>query len=599
MQRPYFSRAFATMVVLSLTAAGIAGGTACSIVTNTTALQCRSDNECQALGPEFSGFACDLPTHTCVKVAEDADLCVATPGKSANRSCMDKFNGDPAICSPKSHKCVRLKTPECPEIVERRSIQQAGAFDLENDNTVVVGLVDGRNCCLGLGNISHYFAQLALEQVLQANSQGIPASGGGPARPMVLLVCPEGQPGRLDAIARAGKHLANDVEVPLVVGPFQYDDINVMYSQGLRDKRIPLILPGGQSRSDLQALPNPAAPTPLLYDIHPSAAEIVEMYRELIISQLEPRIRSSPGFSGDIRVAMITERALAFREPEELFEKRLVFNNGKSVAQNQVPDSQGKVNYLKVAISDTTDPIANPNPKAEAEAALDAIVKFKPHIVIHNLSITLPPIELFPLLIQLGSDPSLFKAYHFDVAGGVFGFPDTIKVLNAVQYPKGRVLAWAAHRDAADVKRAQDTATDVRRQFIADPLAAGPVAVTPVNQTYYDSVFLAAYMIGAVGNKPLTAENFAAAIPRLTAKGGDAKRINTGLTDSAVGFAALASGQSIDLQGITSTFDIDPASGAVKYDSVEAWCIDAAGNPLPSGFYSTQSGSAGDITKCE
>src|SRR4051812_46919402 len=114
-----FNPSFAAMVVLSLAAAGVSGAFGCSFITNTTAIQCKSDKECGALGADFYGYTCDLKTHTCGKLAEDADLCAATPGKSANQSCIDKFGGDPAICSPKSHHCVRLLTPECPSIVTK------------------------------------------------------------------------------------------------------------------------------------------------------------------------------------------------------------------------------------------------------------------------------------------------------------------------------------------------------------------------------------------------------------------------------------------------------------------------------------------------
>src|SRR5688500_15490274 len=110
MQSLYFSRAFASMVVLSLTVGGIGSATGCTVVTNTTALQCRSDDDCQSHG--LDGYACDLSTHVCQAVAEDKDLCAPTlnpdntVAKSANQSCIDKFNGDLAICTPRSHKCV-------------------------------------------------------------------------------------------------------------------------------------------------------------------------------------------------------------------------------------------------------------------------------------------------------------------------------------------------------------------------------------------------------------------------------------------------------------------------------------------------------------
>ena len=98
----------------------------CSFTTNTTAIQCTSEAECVALGPEFAGTTCDKTTKTCVKVPEDSDLC------KTNKECIDLAGGQPAICRKSNHKCVNLLTTECPRV-----FAQPG--QLLNDDTIVIG----------------------------------------------------------------------------------------------------------------------------------------------------------------------------------------------------------------------------------------------------------------------------------------------------------------------------------------------------------------------------------------------------------------------------------------------------------------------------
>ena len=118
------ARGAACLLVAACAAA--VGTHGCSFVTNTTAVQCTTEAECLALGPDFVDTKCDPATKTCVKVDPGSDLC------TTNQQCLTAASGLPAICRKSDHKCVTLTSTECPTVM-------GTSAQLLDDNTIVIG----------------------------------------------------------------------------------------------------------------------------------------------------------------------------------------------------------------------------------------------------------------------------------------------------------------------------------------------------------------------------------------------------------------------------------------------------------------------------
>jgi hypothetical protein len=556
--------------ILAVAAAAIIPlAVACSVTTNTTAVQCTSEAECLSKGPEFAGTTCDAKTRTCVPAPTDQGLC------KTNQECIDAAGGAPAICRKRDRKCAPLVTPECPTV-----LAQPG--EIANDNAIVIGAISpaGADALGDIFELSMSQAQLDFAK----QSRGLaPAPGTTDSRPLVILSCREFNAGGFPALITAARHLA-DVGVPIVVGPADPANAAAVATQVFVPANILTILPTGIV-SSLGGIPRPD--TPLVWSISPTEKQAAITSGALVTKELEPKLRAE-GITGPIRVAMVVEDNLNGQSAADLMERQLNFN-GKSAAQNS---SDG--NYLRVNIGDLIDPIGNPAPEAKISAALGAVFGFKPHIIFHSYAPLAIARTFFPL--ALGWPAGVPLPYHIDTIGTLGAFEPLFSILNIVQPLQKRVFSYQNHVLPADDARAQQWIIKIRSTF--PQLRTSPQVEGSIVWSWYDAVYAAAYGIVANGNKPLSGDSIARLIPSLVQPG---TQVNTGTDDISKAFSQLGSGAGIQLQGLSGNMDMDPRTGFTTYD-VEMSCPRVKDGKViafgPSGFYTEKGTPVGNVEAC-
>jgi len=95
------------------------------------------------------------------------------------------------------------------------------------------------------------------------------------------------------------------------------------------------------------------------------------------------------------------------------------------------------------------------------------------------------------------------------------------------------------------------------------------VTLHDVNSAPYDGFYLLAYAAAALGDKPITGQALAGAIPRLLPKG---EPIDVGPGGIYSALYALGAGKTIDVNGTSTSLDFDPATGDTSVD-LAAYCL--------------------------
>ncbi len=559
------SRSLSLAKLVSLTALGCLVGvadSACSFATNTTAVQCTSEAECLSLGPAFAGTTCDKATRTCVKVPLEEGLC------SKNQECIDRAGGVDAICRKRDRKCVTLKTPECPTLFAKPG-------QLLDDNTIVIGaltpaahteLGDNMESAMGLAQ-----AEIA-KQV-----RGLPSpEGSSDVRPLVILSCREFNQGGAEDLLRAANHLAKTVQVPLVIGPVDPANAQLTTQNVMIPNRILTILPFGFTTS-LKDFPNPIAPTPIIWSLFATDQDSTTATQELISKQLVQKLQGE-GVAGPIRVALMAEDNYFGVGGASLMEQKLNFN-GKTAAQNLADG-----NYLRVNIGNLIDPVGNPAPEAKVAQAIQAVIDFKPHIVLHSYA----PAAIGPTFINLVMSwpAALPLAYHVDMLSTFGAFAPILDIVSQIPPYRSRVFSVTAHLPPETEARIPAFLINFRSEF--PQFRTSTTAEGTLVHDWYDAGYLAAYAITANRNKPLTGENLAQTLAQFSPP---SQKVRTGTEDLSKALGLLNSGQGIDVDGVSGNMDLDPRTGFPAYN-VEFTCPDApdpaTGRVLrfkKSGFY--------------
>lgn len=569
-------RVGALALLVGAAVAATASSQGCSALTNTTAVQCSSEAQCLSLGADFVGTTCDPATKTCVKVAQGADLC------TTNQQCIDQAGGQPALCRKGTGKCVKLITPECPEV-----FAQPG--EIANDRAIAIGMISpqGASFCANACDAIGKTVQLGQAE-LSKTLRGLPAvDGSNEPRPVIVVSCHEFTPGAgYEGLLRMANHLAKDVGVPLVIGPIDGANALVVETTVFNPAKVLSIVPGGTSFA-LGQQPNPIAPTPIIW--RPSISDVLvsKATGQLVEKFLEPRAKQESGDSS-LRVAVLVEHNSLGLSLSKSLQDTWRFNG-------QLARDNPAANFQIFDIGDFLDTVGNPAPETKIQGAIGALYAFKPHIVAHAYAPAAISPTFFPLILNWPAGQ--YVPYHIDVLPSSFSFFQPIpSVLNLVPALKGRVFTTDTRPPADNAHRAAWILKFVTTypEFRGTPI---PEFVGVV-EGWYDAFYLAAYSIAANRNKPLTGENLAATLPLLNPPGA---LILTGTEDMAKAVGALNNGQGIDLQGIAGDLDIDTQTGATAYDIlVQCAAQDATGKTTgfkSSGFF-TDKGAVQGAPSC-
>lgn len=551
-----------------------AGAPGCSFATNETAVQCTSEAECLSLGPAFAGTTCDKATKTCVRVAEDADLC------TSNQQCIDQ-SGLPSICRKRDRKCVPLLSKECPTLL-------AKAGQLSDDNTIVVGALTPA-AHTELGDVMEAAMSLAQTE-LSTQVRGLPSpeDGSGPVRPFVIVSCREFNSDGFNGLNRAANHLSKDIGVPLVIGPVDPANANFTMTEVMIPNRTFVILPLGIPKT-LYSLST--GPTPMMWSATATDTATTIAAQEFISKSLEQKIKTERGKTS-IKVALMQEDNFFGEGGASNMEQRLRFN-GKTVLEN-LNDN----NYLRVNIGNLIDPVGNPAPAAKVAAAVQAVQAFKPDIVIHAYAPAAIPPTFFSLVLDWPQGTP--HAYHIDILTTFSVFAPLLDIINLIPPLRQQVFSVANHNPPETQQRIAEFLIRFRAQF--PQFRASNTAEGAIVHQWYDSTYMAAYAIVANRAKPLTGENLSATISLLQPPG---TLIKTGTQDISKAFGLLNSGQGIDLDGISGTMNLDPRTGAPAPDyDIDLTCpaLDQASGRITrfkaSGFFTVGGVGSGAAAGC-
>jgi hypothetical protein len=566
---------------------GLALATACSALTNTTAIQCTSESECLTLGPAFVGTTCDVVSKTCVRTSTTASNC------ERNQECITRAGGQAAICRKSDNRCVTLTTPECPTIVAKN-----GVATLADDNVVIIGamLPDGHT---ELGTVMERSAELAVSEISNSTFGGLPPRPNQTApRPFALVACREFASGR-EGVIRAATHLADVVQVPAVIGPIDGSNQSLAMTQVFLPRRVLTLLPASQV-SATSTLPNPIAPTSLIWKFGPDDRTFAKLTAAFLKDKLEPAIRAR----GDAvtRVAIVSSSDFLGISGVEQLLKRLSFNDGKSAAENQAANA-----FVSISIGNPDDPIGNPSPEGRISQAVAQAVAFQPNVIIHMYppsSITRVYIPLEGALSAAGGRPYHVGTVTWNAFSPVFPFiggggPAVNRA--ARTFSLNSFVDLTGKSPPFPASSPNLTAWFARFADKNQDLAASPARFAVNAQACYDAAYTLAYAIVALRDKPISGENLASMLLMLRAPGVPVNTYDGPSVGYSTAVGELISGRGIDLQGLSGNLDFDE-TGAQNYSS-EMTCPNVVNGQVAgfrgSGFRYRPSGDTFVITSAD
>ena len=506
-------------LALAVSAAG-----ACTLLTSTKADQCATDADCLARGPAFDGYACGAD-RVC---APQAKL-----GCDTNKQCIDANGGQPFTCKKAERRCVQLTSKECTKIL-------FDPGDLENNNALYLGvtvLASGGGAGQGLANIDAI--ELARRDLRDA-AGGLPSGSGGPKRPLVFIVCDEAA----DVAASLSHQI--DIGVPGIIGPML--SANVIRQSGL------LTIP-----SNVMIM-SPTASSPLLttldkqglvYSLSPSDALLAAMMGLFVSQTLEPKLKGTGGTvptGADMRVGVFESGTATGSGMVDSLLTTLNFN-GLSASANGA-------NFKIVNYGDPSQPGATDR---FASAAL-AMAGFEPHIVV-GAGTPEVPANLIPALETSWPSSSTFRpTYVLHQSGQA---TSTLKFIGSDESKRKRIFGGIPGNPNRELFKKY-----VLRHTSTFPATAATANF--VSADSYDAAFMLAYSIVAAGNQPLNGTALATGLKMLLPP--FTQQYDVGPDAVSQILSTLQQGQGIDLNGASSSLNIDIAKGAPVTD-ITVWCV--------------------------
>jgi hypothetical protein len=581
-------------LLLGLAGATIYAAGGCSVALNTTDVQCLSEAECLAKGPAFANTTCDPATKTCVPVDPNAGLC------QTNQECITSLGAD-AICRKDDHHCVLLKSNECQTVY-------AQPTEVANDNTVVIGLIGGRSSQVSAE--LNAAVQLA-QQDFSKSAKGLPPVTGSTAtRPVVIVACATA--GATEQ-STAAAHLVNDLHVPVIIGPAASSDALNTEPVSLPNKVLS-ILP---SATDPIDLPNPAAPTPMIWRISPGDSVLGPTMVSTLAADI--CIPPSSGQGCDptsrlvqlgnvpagqpIKVMVVEDTGISGFALGTLVQNNVSFNCSffspctaldNAAATPPANFTGAWPSYSLGIIQAQFDPVNNPNPSASNAALISSILTFKPNVIFWSggggdVATIFIPLET-AWSVQNSSVPPPVHVTNTNWTGSMTAF---MKSTQGVKTNLRQRVLFASALSSPDATGLADFSVRFNNAF-----PQFPPPYVPIVSQWSDGAYLAFYAMAAVGSAPLTGVNIGSALAagRLNPPG---TTIHTNPSDVAQGIATAFGGQNIDITGLSGPLDFDLKLGYPHSDG-RINCFNSTFAVVDSGFgwVSATNTTTGSISNC-
>ncbi|MEZ4225466.1 MAG: ABC transporter substrate-binding protein [Polyangiaceae bacterium] len=493
----------------------------CNALVDTDVEQCQTTDDCVAKGPAFAGSVCSPDK-----------ICTLGGDCTSNQECIDRFEGQLAICRQPDRVCVTLKSQDCKQVFPEDAVSEEGTIVLG-----FMGALEGE--FIGNGLPMWEGVQLAVNQ-LDTFAKGLPLPDGVSRRRLAFVACHD-----LDDPVRAASHLVQTLKVPAIVGPG--------FSGVTLDVAKKVSIPGGT------LLISPSATSTAITDLQdnglvwrtaPSdALQAIPLAQ--LVSDVEANVRKARGLAqtDSIRVSVaVKSDAYGLGLATAVLEK--VKFNGKSAL-----DPANSTFFLR---QDYPDPSEQPSFDFD-KGVVQPILTFKPDI-----------------LLALGTTETVTRVLDPVEAGASGNKPVYILA------DGGRDDALLALVDAnnALAQRIVGTlpgrTTGLFAQFESEfkgfhqQKAPGSYA-----DTAYDAAYLLAYSVVAVNDAVMTGAKFNDGLKKMV--GGT--KVSAGTTGINQALSLLQEKKNIDYDGISGPLDFDVSTGEAPADIV-VWCTGLNANSV-------------------
>jgi ABC-type branched-subunit amino acid transport system substrate-binding protein len=512
--------------------------TSCSLLVETRATQCATNDDCTALGPAFAGTTCS-----------DKNVCVGAIPTCTNTQCIAAL-GPTAACNKTNGQCVELTSPECQKII--------GSY--QDDNAIVIGAIGsltGERAESGLNRQNAI--QLAVDEI-QGNGSGLPDKADGRPRPLAVVSCDEAANPEL-----AAKHLVEDLGVFAIIGGSTSGNTQKIASGWTIPNGVFLIAPSATSAAFTKFPDNGllwrTAPTDLLQTI---------LIKQLINDQ-EAAIRDDRQLAM-VRLALVYKGELYGRGLRDAISADLSLNKASATA----PANSGYFMTIEY------DPLA-----VNAKSAAKKIVAYNPQIVV-----VAGTTEAYEIVKEVevqwpktATDPKLPEYIFSDGLR-----QDRVRTETPPDDGvRRRIRGTSPGR--ADWLPAVALETRFQGTFRASSSGFGIAGA-------YDSLYVIAYSIVAAGDTPLTGAIVAEGIKKLV----DGTKIEVGPTRINDALNLLGSGQSIDLDGASGPLNFNLETGEPPVDISAWCLTKSAANKLEfvstGQYYDTATGKVKGTSVC-
>lgn len=505
----------------------------CNAIVDTDVEQCQTTDDCVAKGPAFAGSVCS-PDKVCTLGGDCA----------TNQECIDRFDGQLAICRQPDRVCVSLKTPDCEQVFPEDAVAEEG--------TIVLGFMGAlKGDFIDNGLPMWEGVQLAVNQ-LDTFAQGLPLPDGVGRRRVVFVACHDLDDPALpkppeSAAVRAGRHLVETLKVPAIVGPgFSGVTLEVAKKVSISGGTL-LISPSATSTAitDLQD-------NGLVWRTAPSdALQAVPLAQ--LVTDLESNIRVARGLSASdsIRVA-VAVKSDAYGLGLTTAVLDLVKFNGKAAL-----DTANSTFFQRY---DYPDPADAPSFDFDA-GVVNPMLSFKPDIVLAFG--TTESITKVLAGVEAGSPGPNKPVFVVGDGGRDNGLLKLVGMDNALSQ---RVVGTLPGRATAFFAQFESEFKGFHKQKSPGSYA----------DTAYDAAYLLAYSVVAINDQLMTGAKFNDGLKRMV--GGT--KITGGATGINQALTLLQDKKSIDYDGISGPLDFDVSTGEAPADIV-VWCTGLDANNQP------------------
>lgn len=553
-----------------------AGSVACTLATDATSTQCRSQEDCLSRGPEFAETTCTA-ARVCEKIVFPEKAC------TKNQECIDQNGGAPYTCRRTNGKCVSLLSTTCQTLF-------ADKEDLIDDNLVVIGatLPFDEN-----GRQANFAINLARQEIKRSGGLAA-ATPGGPRRPLAVVTC-TGEHASLASGLSMFNHMADTLQVPYVLGPFTSQlmtrGLDIFVSHGILSI----------TQNSMIEIAN-YADNDLVFRVNFGDDLFVKTLNSFIPAYIEPAVRNNtycnenptppnppctpfdlqPG--EPLRVGLMA----TVDQPGQAVTKAIGENmkfNGKTVTENLADG-----NFAIFNVGNPADPIGHPSPESERNVGIAQAIAFKPHLIMYVGT----PIDANVLGGDLGwlalnrawpTGPGApARPYGAMVIAGWAGPVVPLVGMSGPLGPESR-RKFFGMRGLAYGWDPADFNLWVQGLKLAFPEAAG-ATVVPLAAMSYDRVYEFAYALAAIGNAPVRGSELSNGLRNRVAGAGGGKPIKWGPAQYNEALAELAAGRNISYIGADGRIDFDAKGNRPGFGDV--YCIPLRQGriqgPQPSGF---------------